>query len=162
MTDAHQIMCANEDHSRPAVARLSWPNGTYRPTLACREDAARFQREAVAEGHALLIEPLPVAERPRGAKDYAPAIAEVGKLYRAAYGQPLPAILLHAPDHPIYDELPDTIEERRKLPARFHTPHWMGDCTPTAWVCDVCWTEGVTYGWPCEVAAEHGGEVFAR
>jgi hypothetical protein len=162
MTETRQIMCANEDHARPAVARLSWPCGRFDPTFACREDAALQQRIAIAEGYTLLVEPIEIRERPKGPRDYAPAVREVGKLYRAAYGQPLPAILLHAPDHPSYDVLPDTIEERRKLPARFHTPHWMGDCTPTAWVCNVCWTEGVTYGWPCEVAAEHGGEVFAR
>lgn len=90
------------------------------------------------------------------------AFQEVVKLHRRAYSEPVKAILLEAPDHPHYEELPDTLEEREKLPARFHTPVWMGDSEPTAWLCAVCWDEGTATGWPCKTAAEHGGEVFAR
>lgn len=158
------IPCSNgHDNPRPAVARLSWPCGRYRSAvLACEEDVTAAQQEALAEGYTLLVEPIHYEERAQRPLDYTPAIREVRRLTLAAYDEPVPAILLEAPDHPCFDELPETIEKRRALPARFHTPYWMGDCKPPGWICNVCWEEGVTYGWPCEVAMKHGGEVFAR
>ncbi|WP_214103178.1 hypothetical protein [Acrocarpospora catenulata] len=159
---ADPLYCANEDHVRPAVARLSWPCGRFNPTLACREDAARSLRESIADGYTLLVEPIEIRERPKGPRDYAPAVREVARLYRKSYGEPVRAILLAAPDLLSYDELPETLEERRALPARFHTPVWLDTCTPKVWVCAVCWDEGQTYGWPCKTAVEQGGEVFAR
>ena len=70
------------------------------------------------------------------------------------------AILLEAPDHPGYDELPDTLAERQALPARFHIPVLVDTCTPKAWVCAVCWDEGMCTAWPCQPATDHAGEVF--
>jgi hypothetical protein len=159
-----RIPCGNEDHDErtPAVARLAWPDGRYRPTTACREDLEDMFGEAVEEGLALLIEPIkPEGER-KGPKDYTGAIREVERAYRDSYAEPVRAILLEASDHPCLEDLPETLEERQKLPARFHTPHWLGDCTPTAWVCAVCWDEGTATQWPCKAASENGGEVFAR
>lgn len=153
------VNCGNEDHTRPvkAVARMSWPDGRFQPTTACATDLRWHTRYSLGEGHPVLIEPVDGSKKPVMA-----AIKEVMALHRRAYSEPVRAILLEAPDHPHYEELPETLEERRKLPARFHVPHWMGDCTPTAWVCAVCWDEGTVTRWPCEVAAEQGGEVFAR
>jgi hypothetical protein len=54
------IYCANQDHCANirAVARLSWPNGPYKPTTACAGDLHWMLREARTEGVALLIEPI--------------------------------------------------------------------------------------------------------
>jgi len=159
-----RVPCGNEDHDErtPAIARLSWPDGRFRPATACREDLDDLFAMAVEEQLALLIEPIkPEGER-KGPKDYTDAIREVERAYRNSYSEPVRAILLEAQDHPCPEELPETLEEREKLPARFHTPHWLGDCTPTAWVCNVCWDEGTVTRWPCKAASEHGGEVFAR
>lgn len=159
-----RIPCGNPDHDghAPAVARLSWPDGRYRPTTACRSDLEASFEEAAEEGLTLLIEPIKPEGQRKGSKDYTEAIREVERAYLRAYSEPVKAILLEAPDRPCLEELPETLEERQKLPARFHTPHWLGDCTPTAWVCAVCWDEGSATRWPCKAAAEHGGEVFAR
>jgi len=72
----------------------------------------------------------------------------------------LPYIVLPH-DQPHYETLPDSLEDRRKLPARFHTPYWL-DATPGAFICAVCWD---AYGyevtsWPCDTATAHGREVF--
>lgn len=72
----------------------------------------------------------------------------------------LGAVLLEAADHPGYDELPETLEEREQLPARFHIPRWDGDGEPNAWLCAVCWDEGTATSWPCNAARKNGGEVF--
>lgn len=152
------VMCGNEDHPRPtaARARLSWPDGRYVPTTACAGDLDWTIRGSLKEGHPVLVEP---AAHQSNATD---AMKQVAALHRRAYGEPVRAILLEAPDHPAYDELPETLEERGQLPARFHVPYWLDTCTPKAWVCAVCGDENTTVGWPCKVAMEHGGEVFAR
>lgn len=159
-----RIPCRNEGHDEPApaVARLSWPDGRYRPTLACREDLEEMFAEAADDGLALLIEPIKPEGARKGPKDYTAAIRQVERAYRDAYSEPVKAILLEAPDMPGYDELPETLEERQQLPARFHVPRWDGDGKPNLWLCAVCWDEGTVTQWPCETAAEHGGEVFAR
>lgn len=53
------VTCANEDHSRPvpAVARLVWPGGRYRPTTACATDLRRSLADSLAEGHAVEVWP---------------------------------------------------------------------------------------------------------
>jgi hypothetical protein len=160
-----RIPCRNEDHYRetPAVARLSWPDGRFSDTAACVGDLNRIVRDSLDEGHVVLVEP--VTERQGNAYvryDVTRQIKEVARVHRRERGREPRAILLQAPDHPGYDELPETIEERRKLPARFHVPRWDGDGVPNAWLCAVCWEDGAAYLWPCEVAMEDGGEVFAR
>ncbi|WP_405149503.1 hypothetical protein OG589_14755 [Sphaerisporangium sp. NBC_01403] len=159
MSAEQKVMCGNEDHARPvpAVARMSWPDGRFRPTTACAIDLRVHTRSSIEDGHPVLVEPVEGSKEPVIA-----AFQEVVKLHRRAYSEPVKAILLEAPDHPHYEELPETLEERRKLPARFHIPVWDGDGEPNAWLCAVCWEEGVVYSWPCKVATEHGGEVFAR
>ncbi|TMS00136.1 hypothetical protein [Nonomuraea basaltis] len=159
-----RIPCGNEDHEErtPAVARLSWPDGRFRPTTACREDLEDTFLEAIDERLTLLIEPIkPEGER-KGSKDYTEAIREVERAYRNSYSEPVRAILLEAQDMPGYDMLPDTLEERQQLPARFHVPRWDGVGEPNLWLCAVCWDEGTVTQWPCKAASEHGGEVFAR
>ena len=72
------------------------------------------------------------------------------------------ATLLHAPDHPDYEILAGfSLEENAKLPARFHVPVF-DDCgKPNAWLCAVCWEEGVVTGWPCATAVKYGTKVFS-
>jgi hypothetical protein len=154
---AGRVPCGKEDHSRPipAVAHLSWPDGRFRPLAACVGDLHASVHNSLHEGHAVLVEPA------SGETAATKAMKEVALRHRRAYSEPVKAILLEAPDHPHYEELPETLEEREKLPARFHIPVWDGDGIPNAWLCAVCWEEGVTCQWPCKVAAEHGGEVFA-
>lgn len=54
-----------------------------------------------------------------------------------------------------YEELADmTMEEKNALPGRYHRPVFSGLQKPTAWICAVCWTEGVSSGWPCAGLAE--------
>jgi hypothetical protein len=71
------------------------------------------------------------------------------------------ATLLQAPDHPDYEILAGfSLEENAKLPARFHVPVF-DDCgKPNAWLCAVCWEEGVVTGWPCATAVKYGTKVF--
>jgi hypothetical protein len=54
--------CGNEDHPRAkqAVARLSWPDGRFRPTTGCRSCVAWCVREAIAEGVPVLVEPITI------------------------------------------------------------------------------------------------------
>jgi hypothetical protein len=155
---AERVLCRNEDHARPtaAIANLSWPDCRFRPTTACIGDLQQIVRDSLDEGHPVLVEPA------NGETVVTEAMKEVALHHRRAYGEPVRAILLDPPDMPGYDELPETLEERRKLPARFHIPRWDGDGIPNAWLCAVCWEDGVVYSWPCEVAMQHGGEVFAR
>ena len=153
------VLCANEDHDEetPAVARLTYPSARFTPTTVCADDLEWVAEQALDEKASVLVEPV---EHDHGALTR--AMKDVAGLHRRAYSEPVKAILLQAPDHPSYDVLPETIEERRKLPARFHIPVWDGDGQPNAWLCAVCGEDGVVYSWPCEVAMEHGGEVFAR
>jgi len=71
------------------------------------------------------------------------------------------ATLLQAPDHPDYEILAGfSLEENANLPARFHVPVF-DDCgKPNAWLCAVCWEEGVVTGWPCATAVKYGTKVF--
>lgn len=87
---------------------------------------------------------------------------EVARRHYRSYRSPVAAILLEAPDMPGYEELPETLGEREKLPARFHVPRWDGLGEPHAWLCAVCWDEGTVTPWPCKMASERGGEVFAQ
>lgn len=153
------VLCGNEDHDEetPAVARLTYPNARFRPTTACATDLEWVAEQALEENASVLIEPVEHGHEP-----VTRAMKDVARLHFRERGGEVRAILLEAPDHPSYDVLPDTIEERRKLPARFHIPVWDGDGVPNAWLCAVCGEEGVVYAWPCEVARQHGGEVFAR
>jgi hypothetical protein len=153
------VLCGNEDHDEetPAVARLTYPNARFRPTTACADDLEGVVEQAFEEGASVLIEPVEHNHKP-----VTQAMKNVARLHLRERGGDVRAILLEAPDAPCFEEMPETLEEREKLPARFHTPHWMGDCTPKAWVCNVCWDEGTTTRWPCKAAAEHGGEVFAQ
>ncbi|MEV7013341.1 hypothetical protein [Streptosporangium sp. NPDC051022] len=166
MTETPEIVyCRNEDCAErtPAVARVSWPDGRYNPTTACAEDLEVIVSNSISEGHVVLVEP--VTEHKSDAyRSYTVThmIKELVRVRRREVGRDVRAILLEAPDHPGYDELPETIEERRKLPARFHVPVWTDTGEPPMWVCAVCWEDGVVYGWPCQVAAENGGEVFAQ
>lgn len=158
-TTAPTVLCANEDHDDEtlAVARLTYPNARFRPTTVCADDLEDVAEQALEEGASVLIEPISHRHKP-----VTRAMKEVARLHFRERGGDVRAILLEAPDMPGYDELPETIEERRKLPARFHTPHWLDTCAQPVWVCAVCWEDGVVYQWPCETASEQGGEVFAR
>lgn len=72
-----------------------------------------------------------------------------------------PAVLLPAPDMPGYDELPEGLEARAALPARFHIPIWDDTSNRPAFLCAVCWDEFTSSRWPCATAAANGREVFA-
>lgn len=50
-----------------------------------------------------------------------------------------------------------TYEERKALPAKYHQPVWDGLGSPHSWICEVCWDDGLTSAWPCEVAAAPAG-----
>jgi hypothetical protein len=56
------VMCGNpdhEDHGRgpvPAVARISWPNGRYRPTTACKTDLRWNVNEAIRDGLSIHVD----------------------------------------------------------------------------------------------------------
>lgn len=153
-----RVLCRNEDHPRPttAIAHLSWPDGRFGPTAACAGDMEWQLRDSLNEGRPVLVEPA------SGETAVTKAMKEVALRHRRAYSEPVNAILLEAPDHPHYEELPETLEEREKLPPRFHVPHWLDTCTPRSWVCAVCWDDGITTSWPCATAMKHGGEVFAQ
>lgn len=158
-TTETRIPCGNEDHDEetPAVAQLTYPNTRFRPVAVCADDLEDVAEQALDEQASVLIEPVEHNHKP-----VTHAMKEVARLHFRERGGDVRAILLEAPDMPGYDELPDTIEERRKLPARFHVPVWTDTGEPPLWICAVCWEEGVVYEWPCVVAAENGGEVFAR
>ncbi|WP_420169044.1 hypothetical protein [Streptomyces violaceoruber] len=71
------------------------------------------------------------------------------------------AVLLLPPDQPMYEDLVDLTDEQRKaLPARFHTPVFDGLGQPNAWLCQVCWGDGWVSQWPCGPAQEKGAMVF--
>lgn len=55
------VACANEDHRRRtrAVAKVSWPNGPYKPTTACVGCLAWTVDTAITEGNTVLVEPIP-------------------------------------------------------------------------------------------------------
>jgi hypothetical protein len=72
------------------------------------------------------------------------------------------ATLLQAPDHPHYELLAGlSLEEKAKLPARFHIPVFDDWVKPNAWLCAVCWEEGHVVGWPCATATKYGTQVFS-
>lgn len=54
------VLCANEDHDEetPAVARLSWPDGRYKPTTACLDDLLWHVEDSYSEGHPARVEPI--------------------------------------------------------------------------------------------------------
>jgi hypothetical protein len=63
-------VCDNADHHGlpTAVARLSWPDGRFRPVLACR-DCLRWQVRYSIDGthgtrHAVLVSPLDTESQP--------------------------------------------------------------------------------------------------
>lgn len=60
------IICGNEDHPRPtrAVARLSWPDGRFKPTTGCVGCMNWSVRMSLDEGHPILVEPLTRQETP--------------------------------------------------------------------------------------------------
>lgn len=65
-------------------------------------------------------------------------------------------------DQPCYEEVVEmTMEQRRALPARFHTPQWM-DSSPGLFMCRVCWDgeEMTVTEWPCPSAVAGGRDVF--
>lgn len=67
------------------------------------------------------------------------------------------------PDQPCYEELVEmTMEQRRALPARFHTPYWLDASVGAAFICRVCWDgeEMEVTAWPCPKAEREGREVF--
>lgn len=72
-----------------------------------------------------------------------------------------PAVLIPPPDMPGYDELPDGLEARAALPARFHIPVWEDTSDRAAFLCAVCYDEGESSLWPCATAARNGDQVFA-
>ena len=73
------------------------------------------------------------------------------------------AQLIEAPDAPGYEDLTElTLEQKAALPARFHVPVFDDLGRPKAWLCAVCWDEGIVSGWPCATASEKGTEVFTR
>lgn len=67
-----------------------------------------------------------------------------------------------------YEPPPDdllslTFTERKALPAKYHQPYWDGLGSPHSWICAVCWDDGETTGWPCEVAnAGNNGLAIAQ
>lgn len=72
------------------------------------------------------------------------------------------ATILQAPDHPDYELLAGfSVEENRKLPARFHVPVFDDLGQPNAWLCAVCWEDGEVSQWPCATAWKYGSEVFS-
>ncbi|MDF5758574.1 hypothetical protein [Spongiactinospora sp. TRM90649] len=158
-TTTPTVLCGNEDHDEetPAVARLTYPNARFRPVAVCADDLEDVAEQALGEGASVLIEPIEHGHTP-----ITRAMKAAARIHLRERGQPVRAILLEAPDMPGYDELPDTLEERRALPARFHIPRWTETGRPALWVCAVCWEDGVVYQWPCKTACAQGGEVFAR
>jgi hypothetical protein len=36
---------------------------------------------------------------------------------------------------------------------------WYALATPAAWICEVCWDDGETVGWPCAAAAKDGRPI---
>lgn len=72
------------------------------------------------------------------------------------------AQLIQAPDHPDFEELPDTLTERAALPARFHVPVFSDAGCPAMWICAVCWDGWSVTQWPCATASKYGAQVFTR
>lgn len=56
------VMCGNADHADhgrgpvPAVARVAWPDGLYRPTTGCKTDLRSLVNEAIRDGHSIHID----------------------------------------------------------------------------------------------------------
>lgn len=61
-TTTETVMCGNPDHEdhgrgpKKAVARVSWPNGPYRPTTACKTDLRRQMNDAIRDGNSIHID----------------------------------------------------------------------------------------------------------
>lgn len=72
------------------------------------------------------------------------------------------AQIIQAPDHPDFEDLPETLEDRAALPARFHTPRFDDLGRPNMWLCAVCWDEWTVTQWPCATASKYGTQVFTR
>lgn len=65
MTSPYPPVCANPDHnpSRPpkAFARLTWPEGPYTPTLACKTCTRWSVADALGDyGRPILVSPIPI------------------------------------------------------------------------------------------------------
>jgi hypothetical protein len=88
--DANAV-CPNEDHPRPvrAVARVTFPDGCYKPTLSCAGCRELMFREAMAEARPILIEPIPDAHG-QCPRCHATVPRRMNGALRAhsAYGQP--------------------------------------------------------------------------
>ena len=54
------LNCGNPDHTRPvpAVARLFWPDGRFKPATACKTDLPRQIRASIEDGHPVEIWPI--------------------------------------------------------------------------------------------------------
>ncbi|WP_392750631.1 hypothetical protein [Streptomyces sp. LN590] len=118
------------------------PNDTFRAECRAREEAARGQQaDESACGTC------------RGNVANGKQVEHDGCARRT--------LLLEPPDMPSYDVLIDMdMAEREALPARFHVPVFDDLGKPNAWLCRVCWTEGVVTSWPCNTAMKHGAQVF--
>lgn len=75
-----------------------------------------------------------------------------------ASNQPVPAAKFSAAD---INEMTD--EQRVALPAIYHRPVFFGYIEPPSWICDICWGEGWTTGWPCAPArTREGGQALGK
>lgn len=69
----------------------------------------------------------------------------------ARLAAPLPEDLWDLAEAGFVDEHGDC-----SLPGIYHLPAFDGLGEPNAWLCSICWTDGVVQGWPC--ATLMGGE----
>lgn len=49
--------------------------------------------------------------------------------------------------------------DRFNVAPELHQPHWDGLGQPHSWICSICWGDGWTTAWPCEIATKHGKAV---
>jgi len=49
--------------------------------------------------------------------------------------------------------------EREALPGVYHRPFFDALGRPHSWVCEVCWGDGWSTGWPCPAALSEGVEL---
>lgn len=56
-------LCSNENHTQTtvAIATITWPDGRYRPTSGCTGCVRQMIDDAIKEGWAIAIEPIPEA-----------------------------------------------------------------------------------------------------
>lgn len=54
------VYCANPDHTRktPAVTRMSWPGGWFKPTTGCVGCTKWTVDNMIRDGHAVVVEPI--------------------------------------------------------------------------------------------------------